>query len=126
MTQAQPRLVTGPSAAALRRELGPVAWCALECLVERSDDGATTEASVRVIAADLGVAKNTAHRAVAALARAGLIELIQDRHADGRFRSGRYRLHLDDLLGPRTPPPRPRNRPQPLAAPTQLTLLTPA
>ncbi len=69
----------------MRRELGPVAWCALECLLERSDDGRTTKASLRAVAADLGVAKNTAHRALVALVRAGIAVAVQDRAADGRF-----------------------------------------
>jgi len=127
MTPGPARLVTGPRAAALRRELGPLAWCALEFLVERSCDG-TTEASVRAVAAALGVAKNTANRAVAALTRAQLIEGIQDRGTDGRFRPGRYRLRLtNDLLTPAIPQPRSQHRPHPTAAvPAQLTLLTPA
>src|SRR5680860_1837213 len=79
--------------APLRRELGPVAWCALECLVARSDpgrNGTTAAASVRSLAVDLGVAKNTAHRAISALVRAGLITSVQDRLHDGRFRAGEY------------------------------------
>lgn len=114
----------GERTAALRRTLGPVAWCALECLVERSDDGRTVEASVRLVAAELGVAKNTAHRALRALAHAGLVAAEQQRTDDGRFRSGRYRLHLDALLD-RAPQPAPpaRRRPAPVAADGQLTLL---
>jgi hypothetical protein len=91
-------ILPGERAATLRRTLGPVAWCALACLVERTDDGRTVEASVRLVAADLGVAKNTAHRALRALAHAGLVADEQQRTGDGRFRSDRYRLHLDGLL----------------------------
>lgn len=114
----------GPPAAALRRELGPVAWCALECLLERSDDGRTTVASVRAIAADLGVAKNTAHRAIAALVSGGLVEPVQGRHADGRFRAGSYALRLGDVVSitPASREPRTRHRPA-TTAPAQLTLL---
>lgn len=82
--------------AALRRQLGPTAWCVFECLRERSDDERVAEASVRGIAADLGVAKNTAHRAIVALVSAGLIEADQRRDDHGRFCSGRYLLHLHD------------------------------
>lgn len=115
----------GPRAVALRRELGPVAWCALECLLERSDDGRTTVASVRAVAADLGVAKNTAHRALASLARAGLVEPVQARDTDGRFRPGRYVLHLGDLLATASTSPTPRTRHRAATAPdpAQLTLL---
>ena len=115
----------GPRAIALRRELGPVTWCTLECLLERSDDGRTTVASVRGVAADLGVAKNTAQRALAALARAGLAEPVQARDTDGRFQPGRYVLHLGDLLAttPASPTPRTRHRATAATDPAQLTLL---
>ena len=115
---------SGERAAALRRSLGPVAWCALECLIQRSDDGRSVEASVRLVAAELGVAKNTAYRAMRALALAGLVTAEPQRTDDGRFRSGRYRLHLDGLLdrAPRPAPPG-RRRPAPVAADGQLTLL---
>jgi hypothetical protein len=120
----------GPRVAATRRSLGPVAWCVLECLVERSDDGRTSTASVRAIAVDLGVAKNTAQRAVAGLVRAGVAEPVQERDARGRFRPGRYRLHLTDLLAaaptPTYQPRRPRPRSARRAAPTQLSLLDPS
>ena len=83
---------------------------------------------MRAVAAALGVAKNTAHRAVAALTRAALIEGIQDRGPDGRFRPGRYRLIVaEDLLTRTTQHPRSPHRPQPTTTvPAQLTLLTPA
>jgi DNA-binding IclR family transcriptional regulator len=119
-----------PRAAATRRGLGPVAWCVLECLLERSDDGRTCAASVRSIAADLGVAKNTAQRAIARLVNAGLAEPVQERDARGRFRPGRYRLHLTGLLAaaptPTHQPRRPRPRAPRRAGPTQLSLLTPS
>ena len=93
--------------AALRRDLGPLAWCALECLVEQAGADGTAEASVRSLAADLGVAKNTAHRALGALAAAGLIEPEQQRARDGRYREGRYRLHLHPPLHEPDPDARP-------------------
>ena len=88
--------------AQLRRQLGPLAWCALECLSERArgHGGPVVEASVRVLAADLGVAKNTAHRAITALVNAGLISPVQDRATDGRFVTGHYVLHRQDLVAP--------------------------
>lgn len=121
-------LTLSPDAAPLRRDLGPVAWCALECLVARSDpgrNGATAAASVRSLAGDLGVAKNTAHRAISALVRAGLISPVQYRHHDGRFRAGEYRLHVDGILTATRP--KPARRPAPAShEPTQLSLLGPA
>jgi DNA-binding IclR family transcriptional regulator len=109
----------------MRRELGPIAWCALECLLERYDDGRTTPASVRAVAADLGVAKNTAQRAIASLSRAGLVEPVQARNTDGRFRRGGYVLRLGDLqtTAPTAPAPRTRHRGTTAPAPAQLTLL---
>lgn len=108
----------------LRRGLGPVAWCALECLHELSaDGGGSTTASVRVIAVELGIAKNTAHRALAALARAGLIEAVQTRDPGGRFRSGHYRLHLGALFAAPTPTARTGQQRKSLVAPEQLTFL---
>jgi DNA-binding IclR family transcriptional regulator len=98
-------------------------------LVERSGDGRTSAASVRSIAADLGVAKNTAHRAIASLVRAGVAEPVQKRDASGRFQPGRYRLHVGDLLTTKTTTrtrPRSRRRAARRAAPTQLSLLTPS
>jgi DNA-binding transcriptional MocR family regulator len=55
-------------------------------------------ASVRSVALDLGVAKNTAHRALSKLAGAGLITAEQERLAGGAFGRGHYRLHLGDAL----------------------------
>jgi hypothetical protein len=122
-------IAPGQAAAEMRRSLGPVAWCALEALLERSDDGRTSTASVRSIAVDLGVAKNTAHRALVGLVCAGVAEAVQDRDAGGQFRPGRYRLHLGDLLAtdatPTATPPRPRARVTRRATPAQLSLLPP-
>lgn len=124
MTNALPK---DARAAALRRDLGPTAWCALECLLERTDGGAIAVVSVRSLAADLGVAKNTAHRALAALVRAGIAEAVQERATDGRFRPGGYRLHLGVLLPSNTTcPTRRRSSATTAAAPAQLSLLPPA
>ena len=102
-----------------------MAWCALKCLLERSDDGRTVAASVRAVASELGIAKNTAHRAITTLTRAGLVEPAQTRDTSGRFRPGRYRLHVDELLAVEAPPTltRPRRRVTSTAAPAQLSLL---
>ena len=91
--------------AALRRALGPMPRCALEALLERSTDGHTAAASVRSIAADLGMAKNTAHRAGAALVRAGVIEPVPERDAAGRFRPA-----VIASTSPTSSLPRPRTR----------------
>jgi len=90
-----------------------------------SDDGGRSAvASVRGIAAELGVAKNTAHRAIATLVRTQLVEPIQTRDGGGRFRAGRYRLNVEGVLGDEpTPSPRTKHQHQVSIAPEQLTLI---
>lgn len=119
-----PTLPAGPRAAALRRDLGPTAWCALECLLERTGEEAVAVASVRSLAVELGVAKNTAHRALSALVRAGIVEAVQHRSTDGRFRHGGYRLHLGHLVAGPTAR-RTRARAATTPDPAQLSLLSP-
>ena len=112
----------GPEVASMRRRLGPVGWCAVECLAEASQDGRTAEVTVRTLATDLGVAKNTAHRAITCLVAAGLAEPVQERDVDGRFKHGTYRLHLEGLVIPH--PRSPRRQPVPVPdCPQQLSLL---
>ena len=88
-------LLLGPMADETRRSLGPLAWAALEALVTDArpngdvDVAATT---VRQLAERLGIAKNTAHRALTALRHAGFIEPMQSRSTAGQFASGSYRL----------------------------------
>lgn len=88
-------LLLGPMADETRRSLGPLAWAALEALVADAwpTAGATVaDTSVRQLAERLGVAKNTAHRALTALRSAGFIEPLQSRSTSGQFGSGSYRL----------------------------------
>lgn len=119
------RPLCGPRVGEVRRRIGPFAWCALEILADRPTVDGTVEASVRSVADELGVAKNTAHRALGTLVRAGLVEPIQARDAGGRFAAGRYRLRLGDLTEvpttPTTATPRTR-RPSSPVSPDQLTL----
>jgi hypothetical protein len=132
-------LVEGAEVAGLRRRVGPVAWCALEVLLERgrrNGDGLVVDASVRCIAVELAVAKNTAQRALKTLRSAGLIEAAQGRSTGGRFGATRYRLNLPvDMLGalqtnttssrqtPRLPQPRSARAAR---AGEQLVLIPPA
>jgi len=113
--QGPAQIAVGPAAASLRRSLGPLPWCALECLVARAtidESGPLADTSVRSLAIELGVAKNTAHRGLAVLVAAGLATAERVRRSDGTFGPGRYRLHVDaDVLsvsarsGRRTPGP---------------------
>ncbi len=88
-------VLVGERAGDVRRQLGPLAWAALEVLVSHGtmvDSESIADSSVREIADQLGVAKNTAHRAVRALRSARLVSPIQRRDNDGRFLDGGYRL----------------------------------
>jgi hypothetical protein len=130
-------LIESPEVTALRRRVGPVAWCALEVLLarrRRSGDGFVVEASVRLVAGELAVATNTAQRALKTLRSAGVIEPAQARGTGGRFGATRYRLHLPTgILGAfqsNTKSSRqPRRRRRPAAAARvgeQLVLVPPA
>lgn len=129
-------IVVGSSADALRRRVGPTGWCALECLVSQArptDAGLVVDTSVRSLADDLGIAKNTAHRALTSLSKSGLATARQQRTEAGRFATGRYLLSVPEDAIATTPnaptdsstsrtPPRP-NRPAPRALHSQLSLL---
>jgi DNA-binding MarR family transcriptional regulator len=82
------------------RRLGPIAWTVLEVLRERSVIGASgelvAEMSIRSLAADLGLAKNTVHRALRRLVRVGLIGAHQTRTIAGTFSRGHYVLTTED------------------------------
>jgi hypothetical protein len=97
-------LVVGEGAAAVQREVGATAWAALEVLASQADrrgNHLVVAASVRGVADALGLAKNTAHRAVRRLVEAGLVAPDQARASDGRFVAGAYVLALPpDVLRP--------------------------
>jgi DNA-binding transcriptional MocR family regulator len=109
-------LVDGVEVAALRRRVGPVAWCALEVLVTRgrvSAGGIVVEASVRLVAVELAVANNTAQRALKTLRSAGVVEPAQGRRAGGRFGATTYRLHLPaEIQRALLPIPKPSGQPR--------------
>lgn len=88
------RLVLGEGASAVRREVGPTSWAALEVLAVLSNDHGRAVASVRHVADELGISKNAAHRAVRRLVDAGLVSPLQERSPDGRFLIGSYRLEV--------------------------------
>ena len=110
-------LIVGAAAAEVRRSLGPAAWCALEVLATTPPspgaDSWTVHCSVRELATRMGVAKNTAQRALTTLRRACLVELDQRREADGRFDASVYHLTIPDGVFDREPRPAPVNRRKP-------------
>ena len=80
---------------ALRRRLGPVAWCVLEDLLEdaRVDSlgRRVATSSVRRLAGNLGISKDTTARALRRLTSAELIAALPAPRADrGRFGGGAY------------------------------------
>ena len=115
-------VVIGAGSIELRRQLGPTAWVAFEELLlastgPRADCVATV--SVRALAGELGLAKDTVARAMVRLHRAGLVVARRSRTDAGTFATGSYVLALpssisvDDVTSstsPRTPPS--RTRPQ--------------
>jgi hypothetical protein len=124
----------------MRRRLGPVAWCTLEAIADHtappSDDSVCAEVSVRTIAAELGIAPNTANRALRRLVHAGLVEPRQSRAGHGRFGAGSYRVTItSDVLrvtfpigkypAPSLPQPKPLH-PRQLARVTEQLALLPS
>jgi DNA-binding transcriptional MocR family regulator len=93
----RPVVVLGPGSSQLRRALGPMPWVSLEALAARSrviDGRLVADVSVRSLASELGVAKDTAARALGALRDAGLIVAAQGRGSRGRFAGGCYAVVL--------------------------------
>lgn len=92
------QVVLGPAAPALRRRTGPVAWCALENLTSLTIDvgpDRVAPVGVRSVAAALGVAPNTAHRAIRVLEQLGLVTPVpQDRERNGCFAPAGYRVEV--------------------------------
>ena len=92
------QVVLGPAAPALRRRTGPVAWCALEILTSQTIDagsGRVAPVGVRSVATALGVAPNTAHRAIRTLKQLGLVvPVTQERALNGCFAAAGYRVEV--------------------------------
>ena len=109
-------VVVGAASSELRRALGPTSWVVLEELLLRSH-GTTDECvacvSVRSLAASLGLAKDTAARAIRRLSDAGLVTVAQQRTEAGIFDTGTYVITLPEgvtLIAstPAAPPSRAR------------------
>ncbi len=99
-------IAIGPAAGDVRRSVGATAWCALEVLAATpADDGELwiVRSSACAVAAHLGVAPNTAQRALGVIREAALVTAIQDREHGGRFGGTAYRLTVDQsVLGRQT------------------------
>jgi hypothetical protein len=90
-------LILGPLAPRLRRRIGPVAWAVLECLAEHAvvhADLTVSCRSVRGLADELDLCKDSVAGALQGLRRDGLVAHVGDRSDDGRFGRGHYVLSL--------------------------------
>lgn len=106
------RLVLTAGTVELRRRLDPTAWVVFEqLLLESISNGDTCEASVSVrsLATQLGVAKDTVARALNRLRRAGLVDASQSRTATGVYATGIYTLTIPTSItvDDHTTPPSP-------------------
>ncbi|MGE0306550.1 MAG: hypothetical protein AB7Q27_12390 [Acidimicrobiia bacterium] len=109
-------VVVGAAASELRRALGPTSWMVLEELLMRSTgpaDPCVSSASVRALATSLGLAKDTACRALGRPRDAGLVTVTQQRTVAGSFDIGAYLIAVPDCITLHAPtqssrPPRAR------------------
>jgi hypothetical protein len=88
-------LVLLPESGALRRAVGAVPWAALEVLASRArtvDDELVAEIGVRALAAELGVVKDTAARALVVLRTHGVLAADRRRTALGKFGPASYTI----------------------------------
>jgi DNA-binding transcriptional ArsR family regulator len=87
-----------PGAVHLRRVVGPTAWVVLETLLQDAEPTSSDEylahRSIRDLAAEIGLAKDTVARAIRALREVGLIKHAQCRTGAGTFDPGRYAISL--------------------------------
>jgi DNA-binding IclR family transcriptional regulator len=87
-------VIVGPVAREVILRVGPVAWVVLERMAQQATadgDDLVVCASLRSLAAELGLAKDTVARAVRRLRRAGLVEFVGE-----RFEPGAYRLTVPE------------------------------
>ena len=78
--------------------VGPTAWVVLETLLHDAEPTGSDEyaahRSIRDLAAEIGLAKDTVARAIRALREVGLISHAQRRSGAGTFDPGRYAISL--------------------------------
>ena len=133
---AEPRsiLVDG-RACEFRRRLGPTAWVELEELLSGAHgfpDACQSTATVRSLAADLGMSKDAIALSMVRLRTAGVVAGSQTRTSTGAFSLGIYRIVVPDGIAldhrresePVSPAPRrvlPTRRPRSLARTGRLT-----
>lgn len=92
-------IVVDGRARELRRRVGPTAWVVLEEMLSGSNgsrDACRSTATVRSLAADLGMSKDTIVRAIARLRAARVVVASQTRTSVGTFSLGMYRIMVPD------------------------------
>lgn len=95
-------LLVSPESRQVRRGLGATAWAVLEDVALdacRHGQELVAATNVRRIAANLGISKDTAARALRRLAEAGLLERQSHRGDTGEFAASAYVMHLSGRTG---------------------------
>lgn len=98
MTSAGNQIILDPRSRSWRRRLGALPWAVFEELAHQARPGEgdwIAPIGVRDLGTALGVTKDTAARALAALRSARLVSPVRAHTTDGRSRPG-YQLHLPD------------------------------
>ncbi|MGH9247683.1 MAG: MarR family transcriptional regulator [Acidimicrobiales bacterium] len=98
------KLVVTGEARAFRSALGVTAWAVLEELaleaVIDGDGALVAHTNVRAVAAQLGVSKDTAARAIARLTRASVVRrVVAERGARGALPTSSYVIDLTEVAG---------------------------
>jgi hypothetical protein len=100
-TETDRRLVLDTETAELRRRLGPTAWVVFEELLLAStgpNETCHASVSIRTLAAQLGLAKDTVARALIRLRGTGLVSNCQWRSKAGTFSTGNYQLTVPSSI----------------------------
>lgn len=131
MTGSPRRVLVGPECRPTRKTLDPTAWFVLEELVMNADVGSSqvtvlVPASVRALATELGLSKDTVAAALRRLASAGIVQRVDQRNGSGRFGGSIYLVDLAAIGMEPCPPADPRATPSDTATSRPADLQAPA
>jgi DNA-binding transcriptional MocR family regulator len=125
-------VLVGPECRPTRKTLDPTAWFVLEELVMNADLGTSevtvlVPASVRALATELGLSKDTVAAALRRLANAGIVQRVDQRNdTSGRFGRSTYLVDLAAIGMEPLPPADPRPTPSDTATSRPADLQAPA